>query len=416
MIRLKRGENMLDYDSNDLFQNSHGFWYSSDTRELSISHYLSRNAFKNLLNKSIPKEEKFIRISCIYSLENLFYNFKFKTPEQETYTCICTALGNTDDLWEFIEDICADNFDNSAFKSEQEGPESILLAQRVDSEKIRFTIFNDRWMKHYWNNEKKEYVFEARHTDDENLQIVLDVILNRKDFIYTFYLNLYQIFYGSEVEPEAASAEKAQTDSNIIKEYLGYTPATEKDYELKKLLEEGDLDKIESALKNGANPNAITETEEATGNREQILTETLQAVYVDRMYSPKVMGEEAQKLTDEELDKLEFELEPYKLELLEHNFEIIKLLFKYGARPISIFSAIYAYYASEKVDIVKYLLDNNCIYDTETIGFVCSDDQFEEGFTPEQERMFNRYYNMYDEYLFDRTYQINYDPTMPQRY
>lgn len=404
---------MLDYD--DLFQNAHGFWYKADTKKLIISADLPRNKFKKLLNESIPKEEKFIRISCVYSLENLFYNFKFRTPKQKTYMCICTSLGNTDYLWKFVEDMCADDFDNTAFKSEQEGSESILLAQKIDNEKIRFTIFNDRWIKHYWDNKKDDYIFEFQHTDNERMQIVLDVILNRKDFIYTFYINLYNIFYGSNVISEASSTEKAQTDSDIIKKYLGYTSATEKDLELKKLLKEGDLNKIESALKNGANPNAITETEEITGNREQILTETLQAIYVDYLYSPKIMGAEASKLSDEEIDKLELELKPYKLKLLEHNFEIIKLLFKYGAKPISIFYAVYAYYDSKKVDVVKYLLDNNCVYDNETINCVSSDDQFKEDFTLEQKQIFKHYYEMYDEYLFDCNYQISYDPTMTKR-
>lgn len=101
---------------------------------------------------------------------------------------------------------------------------------------------------------------------------------------------------------------------------------------------------------------------------------------------------------------------------MEHNLEIIKLLFQYGAKPISIFSAIYAFYDSEKVDVVKYLLDNNCVYDYETVCAVCSDSQFRDDFKPETKRMFNHYYEMYDEYLFDDTCQINYDPTMPQTY
>lgn len=199
---------MFDYDSKEFFQNSHGFWYSVDTKKLLISDDLPRNKFIELLDKSIPKEEKFIRVSCLYSLEHLFYNFKFKTPEQEAYTCICTAIGNTDDLWQFVEDICADDFDNTAFLSAQEGPESILLAQKIDNEKIRFTIFNDRWMKHYWDKKKVDFAFEAQHTKDKSMQIVLDVILNRKDFIYAFYLDLYQIFYGSDIAPEAASEKK----------------------------------------------------------------------------------------------------------------------------------------------------------------------------------------------------------------
>lgn len=407
---------MFDYDSKEFFQNSHGFWYSVDTKKLLISDDLPRNKFIELLDKSIPKEEKFIRVSCLYSLEHLFYNFKFKTPEQEAYTCICTAIGNTDDLWQFVEDICADDFDNTAFLSAQEGPESILLAQKIDNEKIRFTIFNDRWMKHYWDKKKVDFAFEAQHTKDKSMQIVLDVILNRKDFIYAFYLDLYQIFYGSDIAPEAASEKKAQTDSDIIKQYLRYTPATPKDFELEETLEKGDLKEIEEALKKGANPNAIKEVEKETGNREQILDNTLSAVYVDVNLSPNIMGDAVKDLSEEEIEKIEKDLEPYKIELLQHNFEIIKLLFKYGAKPISIFSAVYSFYSSEKIDLVKYLLDNNCVYDRETICAVESDDQFGEDFRPEQKRMFSHYFNMYDEYLFDTTCQINYDPTMPQRY
>lgn len=379
-------------------------------------NYDNPNLFQNALNKSVPIEEKFIRISCVYSLKHLFYNFKFKTPNQEAYTCICTALGNTDNLWKFIEYICSDNFDNTTFLSEQEGPESILLAQKINNEKIRFTIFNDRWMKHYWDEEFEDYKFEAQHTTNYNMEIVLDVILNKKDFIYTFYLELYSIFYGSNVESGAFMYDKAQTDSEIIKNYLGYIPATKQDLELENLLKTGDLEKIETALKNGANPNAVKEIELSTGNKELIIDEALKGAYVDHLYSPHIMGKEVENLSDEEIEEIERKLEPYKEELLLHNFEIIKLLLKYGAKPISLIDAIYCYYSSKKINLVQYLLDNNCEYDDETIGFVCSDYQMEEDFTESEKRTFEKYCNLFDEYLFQVSYQIDYDPTMPQQY
>lgn len=388
---------MLDFTSKNLFQNSHGFAYSAENNELLTGLLLSRKKFKEQLEKSIPQEENFIRISCLYSLEDLFYNFKFRTQNQEVFMCICPALGDSNDLWEFLEDICSPNFDNTAFLSMQEGPESILLAQKYNDEKIRFTIFNNRWQKHYWDFETKDYVFEWQNTDNGKMQIVLDIILNRKDFVYTFYLDLYDIFYGVDISSISYTYNKAQTDSDIIKNYLGYIPATEKDLELKNLFEEGNLTKIEEALQNGANPNAIVELEVETGNREQVLDGVLRCSYVDSHYPL----DEIQNLTDEEYTN-----DIKKIKLLEHNLEIIKLLFKYGAKPTSLFPAVYSYYESEKVNIVKYLLDNGCVYDMETIRAVSSDKSFRDDFTPELQRIFNAFYNMFDEYLFDDTRHI----------
>lgn len=371
--------------------------------------------YEFLLKKSTPIEEKFIRISSVYSLEHLFYNFKFKTSTQETFMCICTALGNTDDLWKFLENICDKNFENSIFISEQEGPESILIAQKIDDTNIRFTIINDRWMKHNWNKETKNYKFEAQHTKEYDMEIVFDIILSKKDFIYTFYLELYDIFYGTDIEAGAALG-KAQTDSETIKNYLRYIPATEIDFELEKLLKDGNLDKIETVLKNGANPNAVINVDKLSGSRELIINEALKAVYVDNNYSPFIMGSAVENLSEEEILKLKKKLKPYKEELLLHNFEIIKLLFKYGAKPISIYNAVYPYYSSGKFDLVKWLLDDNCEYDDKTINLVASNLQVQEDFNNSEKNLFKKYYNMIDEYLFNVSYQIDYDPTMLQKY
>lgn len=394
---------MLDFTSKNLFQNSHGFAYSAENNELETGDYLSREEFKEQLGKSIPQEEKFIRISCLYSTQYLFYNFRFRTQTQDAFMCICPALGDTNELWKFLEDICSSDFDNTSFRSVQEGPESILLAQKYNDEKIRFTILNNRWQKHYWDSETKDYVFEWQKTDNSKMKIVLDVVLNRKDFVYTFYLNLYDIFYGVDISSISYTYNKAQTDSDIIKNYLGYIQATEKDLELKKLFEEGNLTKIENALKNGANPNAIVELEVETGNKEQVLDEVLRCSYVDAHYPLN----EIQNLTDEEYTN-----DIKKIKLLEHNFEIIKLLFKYGAKPISLFPAVYSYYESERVNIVKYLLDNGCVYDMETIFAIASDMSFRDDFSPEIKRLFQAYYEMFDEYLFGDTIYIDYDPRM----
>ena len=91
-------------------------------------------------------------------------------------------------------------------------------------------------------------------------------------------------------------------------------------------------------------------------------------------------------------------------------------MFKYGAKPISLFPAVYSYYESEKVNIVKYLLDNGCVYDMETISAVASDKDCRDDFRPELKRLFQSFYDMFDEYLFDDTKKINYSPTMYQWY
>ena len=113
---------------------------------------IKKEQYLSLLNNSTPEKTDFIRVSSVVSLPSNFYNFKLQTKNQCAYFCICTALGNTDQLWTFLELVSIGKDKVLYYESEQEGPVSILRIEHIDSEKLRFTLISNKWLEHKWQN------------------------------------------------------------------------------------------------------------------------------------------------------------------------------------------------------------------------------------------------------------------------
>ena len=87
-----------------------------------------------LIKNSTPSHEDFIRISSVVSLPSIFYNFKLQTKSKTAYFNICSALGNTDDLWTFLELVAIGKYNILYYESPQEGPNSTLRVEKIDEE------------------------------------------------------------------------------------------------------------------------------------------------------------------------------------------------------------------------------------------------------------------------------------------
>ncbi len=108
-------------------------------RNIAKEHYLS------LLNNYTPEKADFIRVSSVVALPSIFYNFKLQTKNQCAYFCIRSALGNTDELWAFMELATIGKDKVLYYESEQEGPVSILRIEYIDSKMLRFTLISNAW-------------------------------------------------------------------------------------------------------------------------------------------------------------------------------------------------------------------------------------------------------------------------------
>ncbi|MBQ3033381.1 MAG: hypothetical protein IJD28_03295 [Deferribacterales bacterium] len=176
-----------------------------------------------LLNGSVPENTDFFRVSSVVSLPSLFYNFKLQTKDKSAYFCICTALGNTDGLWAFLELATIGQYKILYYESRQEGPVSILRIEHINSETLRFTLISNKWLEHEYHSGKQTIQVTWMEFHQGGYGVNLDVLIKKKDFIHAFYGELWNIFCGDgsiPVEPEVLSDKIAQDDSYIIKNYL----------------------------------------------------------------------------------------------------------------------------------------------------------------------------------------------------
>ena len=318
------------------------------------------------IKESIPVKENFIRINCVCCFPEMFYNFRMRTSMQLGFFHLCTALGDINDVWKFLEDI-SQGQTFSAYLSEQEGPVSLLIAKSIDEENIRLTLFNFNWYEEEFNhNSRKTELYFCQHKDNSP-HVNFDVILNKKNFIYTFYICLRTIFdednpshEGEKITHNVTSDEPAQRDSDIIKTYLGYLQPTKKDLELFEAVKSFDLIKIENCIKDGANPNALI----ADGEDNVPMLEAF----------------------------LEFAGSEEKISIRK-TFAVIKLLIKYGAKTWSIY---YAIWGLGNLKIIQYLVNNNCVFDDYSIGDVSTDAYYMyDPFTPSS-KWYQKLYHWYD--------------------
>ena len=210
--------------------------------------------YKEILSKPAPKED-FIRIIGS-SDDDMFYHFQLYTPTQSGYFHIECPMGYIDVLWAFLEALCLGK-DFASFLTEYEGPNALLCAKKVDEDNIRVTLICDAWLE---EDVYKGHFVEKCWTDYKPHASV-DVVVNKRHFIYTLYMALIDIFVDAwkykAIKLEVGHTENAQVDSTIVSKYLGYVQSTDKDKKLEKSLSEGTAKDVEKLLKEGANPNAV---------------------------------------------------------------------------------------------------------------------------------------------------------------
>lgn len=366
-------------------------WFTEDD--------IGKDKFDELISNSTPTKENFIRISSVVSLPSIFYNFKLQTKSKTAYFCICSALGNTDALWKFLELVTLGKYDILYYESAQEGPNSTLRVERFDDENIRFTLVSNRWLEHFWNDDKRTVQVNWCKFKEGGYNVNLDIIINKKEFIYAFWLELSNIFNGEfsvDTIPEAASADIARKDSDIIRTYLGYVPATKLDKKLHKAIENNSVETIENLLIKGANPNAIINEDKDT-----IFEDFLQT-YCDKVYDEEFHRRcPNEDISDEESDAIEETMVNFREGVENDFFRLVKMFVKYGAKTTSFFPAIYNFNRNEEV--ITYLLDNNCIFDMETIGWVATDSQTGET----EDKYYERMEKLFYKYLFSCSYKLD---------
>lgn len=389
MIVLKRGDIMKEYL--ELIKDNK-FMLEIPSGNIKKEQYLS------LLNNSTPEKTDFIRVSSVVSLPSNFYNFKLQTKNQCAYFCICTALGNTDQLWTFLELVSIGKDKVLYYESEQEGPVSILRIEHIDSEKLRFTLISNKWLEHKWQNKKETVQVTRTEFKSKDYGVNLDIIIRKKDFIYAFYIEMWNIFEESDYEDELCISPNkiVQADSEIIKKYLGYIPAEKIDKELQEAIENNNKESIINLLKNGANPNAIINEDRDT------IFENFLGSYGDNIYTKEHNKRCSYKnVSDEESDAIEKDMVDFYNNLKKDYFELTKVFINYEAKTRDFFTAIYNFTRSEKV--IRYLLDHNCIFDMNTIGFVFTDSQICET----EDKFYSKIDNLFDEYLFSCSYHFD---------
>lgn len=232
---------------------------SNDIAEWTFDAKPFEKEYEKILKASAPKEE-FLRISWERELYYQFYNFELKTPTQKGYFCIKPPFGDIDLLWHFVEALALGK-EFASCLAKYEGTNAILLAKAVDKENIRVTLLGDTWL------ELQKGYYEEKCWPDREAHASIDVVLNRRHFIYTLYMALFDLWVNADdsvyfrFPHQVNCKELAQVDSLIIQKYLGYVPKTELDNKLWNALMEGTPSEVEKLLKQGANPNAWGNTE-----------------------------------------------------------------------------------------------------------------------------------------------------------
>ena len=223
----------------------------------------------------VPARENFISIGGTVCFEKQIYNFTLRTLSQEASLWVEPASGSIDMVWKFIEQL-ASGKEKAALFCNHKGPRSLLTAQTVQEEQLRLTLICETWLEEFHNEQAHALEFKEKCWPDCQAHVALDVIVPKRHFIYTFYEALLDIFINDVCYREVAlhkdgSASKAQVDSLIIRQYLGYVPVTALDEELGKALVYATPQQAEELLKQGANPNALYPPEYKDGVSDTVL-------------------------------------------------------------------------------------------------------------------------------------------------
>lgn len=320
-------------------------------------------------------------LSC--ALSGGYYNFKLQTINQCAYFGIYnTCMSNSDEIWKFLEEICDKDFDMTMWEIDLEGYGAKLIAEDLKDENIRLTIINYRWSEFYYDKDLDIVnVDKNKYFDDKKEHIQLDIIVNKKIFIYHFYIELLYIFDKNVYRKNTKDIVlynhnniKAKISSKKIAKYLGFTKAKDKDLHLYKLLggiqanelmsnvKFGSLDEIRDTLVKGANPNAIVinDTKETHSIFDEIVSQ-----YSKRLFTYKLWKETSYNKLKQfsNIVKLENNFaQQHEKEIQDKYFEIIKLLLEFGAKTYITLDCYYGLNFTKPnwYNILELLLKNNC--------------------------------------------------------
>jgi len=327
---------------------------------------------------STPEVADIFSISSYsYALYGGYYNFKIETPSQKAYFGMYDSnMCDSNEIWDFLEELCDDDFKITSWFIDLEGYGPDIIAEDVGNGNIRLTITNYKWEEFYYDKDLDIVNIEKKTFPDYENHIQLDIIVNKKKFIYHFYLELLYIFdkevYKGRLDDillYCYEDRKAKIDSEKIAKYLGFTEANELDRKLYRLLggrengmsnddiQYGTPEEIEECLKEGANPNAIIIDD--CNDKTPVFNLALDSYYPNRLFYYRLYKEtnydKYKRVSKREEIKEKFKKEHFK-EIEKIQRDIIDLFLKYGARTYYLFPI-----ASEiSENILESLFENGC--------------------------------------------------------
>lgn len=168
--------------------------------------------YENLIKSSTPLLNKTIKI-YIYEEKFLFdldFNIIIESDCGKSEIWVASSINDVNRLWRFLESL---TFDKSeyCYYVDEEGPNTFLYIKPINHNDIRVLHISDR-----------RQVSPAIEFD--NVKILQDFIINKKNFINSLYKELLRIISNSN-EDEAdeykfGDFERLNKDSQIIKRYL----------------------------------------------------------------------------------------------------------------------------------------------------------------------------------------------------
>ena len=168
--------------------------------------------YENLIKSSTPLLNKTIKI-YIYEEKFLFdldFNIIIESDCGKSEIWVASSINDVNRLWRFLESL---TFDKSeyCYYVDEEGPNTFLYIKPINHNDIRVLHISDR-----------RQVSPAIEFDD--VKILQDFIINKKNFINSLYKELLRIISNSN-EDEAdeykfGDFERLNKDSQIIKRYL----------------------------------------------------------------------------------------------------------------------------------------------------------------------------------------------------
>ena len=168
--------------------------------------------YEILIKSSTPLLSKTIKI-YIYEEKFLFdldFNIIIENSYSRSEIWVASSVNDANRLWRFLESLTFDK-NEYCYYVEEEGPNTFLYIKSINHNDIRVLHISNR-----------RQVSPAIEFD--NTKILQDVIINKKDFIKSLYLELLRIISNSNKEEadeyNFGDFERLNKDSQIIKEYL----------------------------------------------------------------------------------------------------------------------------------------------------------------------------------------------------